>query len=70
MIFIHAPTLTTKQTQTLTTTTTLTLTGQDYIEEAHRRGWMVCVLNRRGHGGKTCTLTQPQVGLGLGLGLA
>jgi predicted alpha/beta-fold hydrolase len=23
--------------------------GQDYILDAHRRGWLVCILNRRGH---------------------
>lgn len=30
--------------------------GQDYILQAQSRGWLVCVLNRRGHGGLTLTV--------------
>lgn len=31
--------------------------GQDYVQEALRRGWFVCALNRRGHAGP---LTRPK----------
>ena len=32
--------------------------GQDYVHTAHKRGWIVCALNRRGHGGRNTRMTK------------
>ena len=34
------------------------LPGQDYIHTAFERGWIVCALNRRGHGGSDAPMTK------------
>ena len=33
--------------------------GADYIAEAHKRGWIVAVFNRRNHSGRKYPLTKP-----------
>ena len=32
--------------------------GQDYVHTALKRGWIVCALNRRGHGGRNVPMTK------------